>query len=525
LKTKTTTMNHLKISTLAACLTAAFATGAGAATLTATIDAARPGPVISKYVYGQFAEHLGTGIYGGLWVGPDSKIPNTRGWRRDVVGALKDLHVPLVRWPGGCFADQYHWRDGIGPRAQRPVRINTNWGGADETNAVGTDEFFDLVGQLGAEAYINGNVGTGSVQEMSEWMDYMTASGTTSLAQLRARNGHPKPYKVAFFGIGNEAWGCGGNMRPEQYADLYRHWSTFIHPGAGNDTKFIASGGHDEDTTWTDKLGANIYGVRFDGVSFHYYTSPGPDANNHYGAIGFDEGRWIWTLKQTLRMDGFIAANVAKLDQHDKDKRLTFAVDEWGTWYEAEEGSKPGFLVQQNSLRDAVVAALNFNIFHAHADRVRMTSIAQMVNVLQAMIRTDGAKMVLTPTYHAFKMYVPFQDATSVPVSLGNNPEYRLGDVAIPAVSASAARAKDGKLYLALVNTNPRETADVDVNVAGAGAKGATGSVLTAPAMDAHNTYAAPDAVKPAPFTAQAAGGKLTLHLPAKSVVVVALQE
>ena len=517
-------MNTLRLCALAVC---AAMSSFAAAQVAVTIDAGKPGPDISRYVYGQFAEHLGTGIYGGLWVGPDSTIPNTRGWRNDVVAALKALHVPLVRWPGGCFADQYHWRDGIGPRAGRPVRINTNWGGVDEDNAVGTHEFFDLVEQLGADAYVNGNLGTGTVQEMSEWIEYMTADGTSSLARLRARNGHPAPYKVAFFGIGNEAWGCGGNMRPEQYADAYRRYATFLHPGGGNDTQFIAAGGHDDDTGWTEYLSQHIggWGVRAHGISFHFYTSPGADANGKYGATGFDESRWIHTLSETRRMEGFIAANVAQLDAHDPQKKLMFAVDEWGTWYDAEEGSRPGFLQQQNTLRDALVAALNFNIFHAHADRVRMTSIAQMVNVLQAMVRTDGAQMVLTPTYHVFRMYVPFQDAVSVPVTLAHNPLYTFGADAIPAVSASAARGKDGRLYLALVNTNPRAAADVTVDVSGTAARGAAGSVLTAAAMDAHNTFAAPDAVRPAPFQAEARDGRLVLSLPAKSVAVVAVQE
>jgi alpha-N-arabinofuranosidase len=522
---KKITKHVLAGAVIAACACAQ----AWAAQATLTIDAARPGPVISKYVYGQFAEHLGTGIYGGLWVGEASAIPNTRGWRNDVVAALKALHVPLVRWPGGCFADQYHWRDGIGPRAQRPVRINTNWGGVDESNAVGTHEFFDLVEQLGADAYVNGNLGSGTVQEMAEWIEYLTADGKSSLAALRARNGHPAPYKVAFFGIGNEAWGCGGNMRPEQYAGEYRRYASFLHPGRGSTTQFIAAGGHDDDTSWSDYLSANIQGVRFDGVSFHYYTSPGPDSNGRYGATGFDESRWFRTLEQTRRMEGFIANNVAALDRHDPQKKLAFAVDEWGAWYEPEEGSTPGFLVQQNTLRDAMIAALNLNIFHAHADRVRMAAIAQMVNVLQAMVRTDGAKMVLTPTYHAFRMYVPFQDAVSLPVALDGNPAYALGGASMPAVSASAARGKDGRLYVALVNTNPHEAVEVAVEVAGAHAGAASGTVLTAAAMDAHNTFAAPQAVTPAPYqvTAQAtaSGGKLVLPLPAKSIVVVALRE
>ena len=488
-----------------------------------TIDAGKPGPVISKYVYGQFAEHLGTGIYGGLWVGPDSSIPNTRGWRNDVVGALKGLRVPVVRWPGGCFADEYHWRDGIGPRDRRPVRVNTNWGGVAENNAVGTHEFFDLIEQLGADAYISGNIGSGTVQEMAEWIEYMTADGKSSLAGERAKNGRSAPWKVAFFGVGNETWGCGGNMRVEYYADLYKQYQTFLKPRG--ETQFIASGGHDDDTSWTDYLSAHLNVGRFHGVSFHYYTSPGPDANGKFGATGFAEAQWISTLSSTLRIKDFIANNVARLDQHDPKKRLGFMIDEWGTWYEPEAGSPAGFLQQQNSLRDALVAALNFNVFHAHADRVRMTSIAQMVNVLQAMIRTDGDKMVLTPTYHIFRMYVPFQDATSLPATLANNPQYTLGQFSIPTVSASAARGKDGKLYLALVNTNPNQAVDVATDIVGARFATASGSVLTAPAMDAHNTFAAPRVVAPAPFQAQVSNGRLVARLPAKSVAVLAIQE
>jgi alpha-N-arabinofuranosidase len=314
-------------------------------------------------------------------------------------------------------------------------------------------------------------------------------------------------------------------MRPEQYADTYRRYATFLHPAG--DTRFIAAGGHDDDTSWTGYLSQHIggWGVRANGISFHYYTSPGADKDGKSGATGFDESRWISTLSQTQRMEGFIAANVARLDAHDPKKELMFAVDEWGTWYDAEEGSHPGFLQQQNTLRDAMVAALNFNIFHAHADRVRMTSIAQMVNVLQAMIRTDGPRMVLTPTYHVFRMYVPFQDAVSLPVALAHVPLYTVGAVAIPAVSASAARGKDGRLYLALANTDPHETADVTVDVGGAAPRAATGTVLTAAALDAHNTFVNPDAVRPVPLDAAARAGRLVLHLPAKSVAVVAVQE
>jgi alpha-N-arabinofuranosidase len=498
------------------------ASGTAFAQVSVTIDTAKPGPVISKNIYGQFAEHLGTGIYEGMWVGPDSKIPNTKGWRNDVVGALKDMHVPLVRWPGGCFADEYHWRDGVGPRDKRPVKVNTNWGGVEESNAVGTHEFFDLAELLDAEVYVNGNLGTGSAQEMSEWVEYMTSDSKSTLAELRRKNGREKPWKVDYFAVGNEAWGCGGEMSPEHYTQLYKTTTAFLKAPPANRPKFIASGGNDSNTTWTDnlsKLKSNI-----NGISFHYYTIPTGVWEKKGAATGFAEDQWISTIKNTLVMDDAIRKNTAVMDKNDPQKKIGFFVDEWGTWYDVEPGTNAGFLYQQNSLRDAVVAALNFNIFHAHAERVRMTNIAQMVNVLQAMILTDKDKMLLTPTYHAYKMYVPFQDATALPLTISNNGAYSLGKTTVPQVSASAAKGKDGKVYVALVNTNPNKAVDVTVNLSGAKAGKLNGQVLTAAAMDAHNTFAKPDAVKPAPFSATASGGKVVVKLPAKSVVVAAVE-
>ena len=493
------------------------------AQVSVSVDTGKPGPVINKNVYGQFAEHLGTGIYGGLWVGQNSSIPNTRGWRNDVVGALKELKVPLVRWPGGCFADEYHWRDGIGARNKRPVKVNTHWGGVAEDNAVGTHEFFDLVEILGTEAYINGNLGSGTPQEMAEWLEYMTSDTKSSLAELRRKNGRKTPYKVAYFGIGNEAWGCGGNMKPEYYANLYNHYATFLKTPPDARPKMVASGGNDNDTKWTEVLSKEA-ARGTDGISFHYYTLPTGVWEKKGAATGFPESEWFSTMQQTLRMDQHIKQNVAILDKNDPEKKIGFYVDEWGTWYDVEPGTNPGFLFQRNTLRDAVVAALNFNIFHAHAERVRMTNIAQMVNVLQAMIITDKEKMLLTPTYHAYKMYIPFQDATSLPVAVDNDVAYSSNGKGVPGISATAARARDGKVYIALVNTHPTRASDVTLNVAGLAVGGVTGQVLTADAMDAHNTFEKPQAIKPAPFSARAQDGKLTIKVPAKAVMVFAVE-
>jgi alpha-N-arabinofuranosidase len=511
----------LRALALAAAL-CTLAAGASAQ-VSITVDAGKPGAVINKDVYAQFAEHLGSGIYGGLWVGTDSKIPNTRGWRKDVVGALRDLKVPLVRWPGGCFADEYHWRDGIGAHDKRPVKVNTNWGGVPESNAVGTHEFFDLVDQIGADAYVNANLGTGTPQEASEWLEYMTSEGKSTLAQQRAKNGHPAPFKVAYYAIGNEAWGCGGNMRPEYYVDLYKHWTSFTKTSQKPRPKMLASGGTGDDTRWTEVLSRDLKG-KTDAISFHYYTLPTGEWEVKGAATGFPESQWFSTMQKTLRMEDFISANVAVLDKTDPEKKIEFDPDEWGTWYDVEPGTNPGFLYQRNTLRDAVVAALNFNVFHAHADRVKMTAIAQMVNVLQAMILTDKDKMLLTPTYWAYKMYVPFQGATSLPVTLANNATYAVNGKGVPGISASAARGADGKTYVALVNTNPHDATDVVLNVAGSTVGKVAGQILTADAMDAQNTFEHRDAVKPAPFSATAANGKLAIKVPAKSVIVVAVE-
>ncbi len=487
-----------------------------------SIQADKPGHTISRYLYGQFAEHLGRGIYEGVWVGENSSIPNTRGIRKDVVAALKELNVPVVRWPGGCFADEYHWREGIGPRNKRPVKVNTHWGGVEESNAFGTHEFFDFVELIGAEAYIAGNLGSGSPQEMAEWLEYMTSDTQSTLANLRRQNGRDKPWKVGFIGVGNETWGCGGNMRPEYYADLYRQFATFLKAPGDNSPKKIASGGNDSQTIWTETLAKNV-SSNMDGISHHYYTIATGDWSKKGNATGFGEEEWISSLFNTLKLDGYIQKNRAVLDEYDPKGKVGLYLDEWGMWYDPQAGQNPGFLYQQNSLRDAVVAALNFNVFHKHADRVHMANIAQMVNVLQAMILTDKEKMLLTPTYHAFALYKPFQDAHYLPLTL-KAPDYKLDKFTVPALSASAARGKDGKLYLALVNLDPSRGAAVSLKVSGVAVQGANGRILTAPAMDSHNTFDAPAAVVPAEFSATAKDGNLRLDIPQKSITVLVLK-
>jgi alpha-N-arabinofuranosidase len=508
-------------SALALCLSCT----ASAATpeIQGTLRADQPGPVISRYIFGQFAEHLGFGIYGGIWVGENSPIPNTHGYRNDVVAALKRLEVPVVRWPGGCFADEYHWREGIGPRDKRPVRVNPHWGGVEETNAFGTHEFMNFAELIGADAYVSGNVGDGSPQEMAEWVEYITSDTHSTLANERRKNGRDKPWKLPFFGIGNELWGCGGNMRAEYAADLVRRYQTFVKVPQGTTLQKIAAGASDDDYHWTEVFMREA-GKLLSGVSMHYYTSPGPNWNTKRSSTDFGEDQWIETLSKALHIDELITKHSAIMDRYDPDKKVGLMVDEWGTWYTGLPGSNPGFLHQQNSLRDALVAAIHFNIFSQHADRVKLAAIAQMVNVLQAMILTSDEKMLLTPTYYAFEMYKPFKDATHLPLEIAS-PTYQFGEYKIPAVHASAARGKDGKVYVALANLDPKNAAKLDVKLAGLQARSVAGQILTAPAMNSINTFEKPDTVKPQSFGgARLKANQLTLDLPAKSLVVLALQ-
>ncbi|MBS1872916.1 MAG: alpha-N-arabinofuranosidase [Acidobacteria bacterium] len=512
----------MSIRTLAALLVSIAAANAQAPpSADVSIRADKAGPQVNRQLFGQFAEHLGAGIYGGVWVGEDSKIPNTRGYRNDVLQALRNLKVPVIRWPGGCFADEYNWREGVGPRTKRPVKINTHWGGVTEPNTFGTHEFLDFAELVGAEAYISGNVGSAAPRELAEWVEYVT-SPAGSLANERAANGRKTPWKLPYIGLGNELWGCGGNMRAEYAADVTRRYSTFIKTPAGTRTMKSASGPSDEDYHWMEVMMRDA-GRYFDAIGLHYYTITHDWAKKGSATV-FDETEYAMTLQATLRMDTFLARHSAIMDKYDPAKRVWLAVDEWGDWFDVEPGTNPGFLYQQNSLRDAMVAAINFNIFVKHAERVKMANIAQMVNVLQAMILTKDEKMVLTPTYHVFEMYKSYQDATALPVEV-HSPWYNKEGSTLPAVSASAVRGKDGRLHIGLVNVDPNRAVAVSVKLDGAAPSTVGGRILTAPAISSHNTFDQPSVVQPAVFNAaRMDSGALKVTLPAKSIVMLDAQ-
>jgi alpha-N-arabinofuranosidase len=497
-----------------------------------SVDVSKAGPKIDRNIFGQFAEHLGHGIYDGIWVGLDSTIPNTRGIRNDVVNALKAIRVPNVRWPGGCFADEYHWRNGIGN--PRTVTLNPNWGGVIEPNSFGTHEFMDFLDQIGAEAYVSVNVGSGTPREAAEWLEYLTTAQPTTLAKERASNGHAGPYKIAFLGIGNESWDCGGNMTPDYYLSQLKIYSRFVrnfNPAQQDQQQMLKiavgpGGGEPRWAEWTETIMKayqhHTWSWDINGLSMHSYTvGKWPPS---YPSENFGENEYSQFLKLTLEMDDLINKHSAIMDKYDPDKKVALVVDEWGAWYAPLPGSNPGFLVQQNSLRDAILAALNLNIFARHADRVRMANIAQMINVLQAMIMTDKEKMVLTPTYYAFKMYAPFQDSTFVPVAFDAG-TYKHGDITLPRVDAIAAKDATGKLYLAMTNLDPNQAAEVEASLAGITPKSAAGETLTAPKVDSVNTFDAPRTVVPKPLTAKVQGGKLSVKLEPKSVTVISVEQ
>lgn len=488
--------------------------------------------VIQPEIYGHFSEHLGRCIYEGIYVGEKSEIPNVNGMRTDVVDALKELKVPVLRWPGGCFADEYHWKDGIGPKEKRKKMINTHWGGVVEDNSFGTHEYFELCRQLGCKTYVNGNLGSGTVQEMSEWVEYMTFQGVSPMADLRKENGHEEPWTVDYFGVGNENWGCGGNMRPQHYADEYRRYQTYVR---NYDPKKpigkICCGANVDDYHWTEGVLETTFDHAewahgfMDGLSLHYYVHPeGWEIKG--SATEFDEEVWYKTLKKALYMDTLITRHGAIMDQYDPEKKVGMVVDEWGTWFTCEPGTNPGFLYQQNTVRDALVAGITLNIFNKHCDRVKMAALAQMVNVLQAVLLTEGDKMLKTPTYHVMHMYRHHQGAELLNSQLTDVDEIGIGEWKVPKVTESVSEDKDGVITITINNLSVEASEEVETKFAEKGYQVAEAKIVTDADMHAHNTFDEPEKVTEKEFADYRLTEEgVTFTLPANSVVELRLKK
>lgn len=484
---------------------------------------------IHPELYGHFSEHLGRCIYEGLYVGENSEIPNKNGMRTDVVEALKEMKIPVLRWPGGCFADEYHWKDGIGPKEKRKKMINTHWGGVVEDNSFGTHEFFELCEQLGCKTYINGNVGSGTVQEMSEWVEYMTFEGVSPMAELRKVNGHEKAWKVDYFGVGNENWGCGGNMTPQFYADNYRRYQTYVRTyDEKNPISKICGGANVADYYWTeevlkkafDNIPEQSHGL-MDGLSLHYYVHPeGWEIKG--SATEFDDAAWYKTLSKALYIEELIEKHGAIMDQYDPEKKIGMIVDEWGGWYAVESGTNPGFLYQQNTMRDALLAGLSLNIFNQHCDRVKMANIAQMVNVLQSVILTEGEKMVLTPTYHVFHMYRDHQGAELLESYLAGAKEIgKEDDFKVPNLQESVSVGADGTIHVTLNNLSVSEAEEIELVLAEKSIKEIIASIVTG-ATNAYNTFEEPEKIQEQVFDQiKILENKAVFSIPACSVMAL----
>lgn len=479
------------------------------------LDAARPGVRIPRELHGHFSEHLGRCIYDGIFVGKDSPIPNENGMRRDVVSALREIGVPLLRWPGGCFADEYHWRDGIGPQSARKRMVNTHWGGVVEDNSFGTHEFLELCRQVGCTPYINANLGSGTIQEMSEWVEYLNSSGDSTVAMERWANGQKEPFGVRYWGVGNENWGCGGNMTPEAYADLYRRYQTYCRNYGENRLFRIACGPSENDWHWTEVLMQKAASM-MDGLTLHSYTVPSGDWKDKGSATEFDVERYYETLRRAAHMDDLIRGHLAIMDRYDPQHRVKLMVDEWGCWHNVEPGTNPGFLYQQNTMRDAMVAALTLDIFHTHAERLGPCCIAQMVNVLQSVILTEGDRMLITPTGWVFSMYKAHQEAERLDYAVFCD---RMEN-GLKQVSVSATRRKD-VITLTLTNLHPTDTVSCEIPLGDVRIVSARSRTLSGD-MHAMNTFDAPEQVQISPWRDAAfADAALTMALPACSVTQV----
>jgi alpha-N-arabinofuranosidase len=476
---------------------------------------------INKTIYGHFAEHLGRCIYDGIWVGEESPIPNLKGYRKDIVEALKELEIPVLRWPGGCFADLYHWKNGIGPKEERPPMMNVFWGEVVEDNSFGTHEFLDLCELLETEPYIAVNVGSGTPQEAYDWVEYVTSDANTPMANLRRKNGREKPWKVKYWGIGNENWGCGGNMTASYYADLFKRFSTYCWV----DFK-IASGSYGDEYEWTetlmDKVG-DMPGL-MKGLSLHHYTVAHTWAKKG-SATDFTKEEWFLTIRKNMEIDEYVKNHLAIMDKYDPQNRISLMVDEWGNWHDVEPGTNRDFLYQQNTLRDAVTAAIYLNVFNNYCYRVKMANIAQTINVLQAMVLTKDDQLIKTPTFYVFKMFKVHFDALMLPTTVQSE-DYTDGEYHLPSLSVSASKNKAGEINMTVANVRLDKDLQTIISLEGLDDFEIKKSdIITADKMNSYNDFGEDEEVNISKFDGvMKEGNALNIDIPSKSVMLITLK-
>jgi len=470
--------------------------------------------VVKPELHGHFAEHLGSCVYGGLWVGKDSKVPNVNGHRRLAIEYLRDLGIPVLRWPGGCFADDYHWRDGIGPPAKRPKRVNIHWGGSVEDNSFGTHEFIDLCRLIKAEPYFAGNVGSGSPRELRDWVEYCNYPSGSDLSEERVANGSREPFHVRYWGVGNESWGCGGDMRPEEYAALYRQFAVYLREFGGTKPFLIASGPSGSDVGWSRGFLDKMRGEFPDGLSMHYYEG-GADAPTEFTVPHMNDQLSIFAkVEDSIRLQRSV------LDGYRQGGNVGLILDEWGVWDRIPESDERryGKLWQQSTMRGALAAGLGLNSFNRLADKLYMCNIAQIVNVLQSLLITEGAqseKCVRTTSYYAFALFKGHRSKTSLHVDTQDQSPLGL--------SSSASRGGD-EMVLSFVN--PRSDLDLRVHcsLAGALATEGTAEILHSADLNACNSFLKPDTVVLQKHAVKVDGSKIQLDMPRLSVATVTLR-
>ena len=509
-----------------------------------------PGARIAPEIYGHFTEHIGGVIYDGVWVGEKSKIRNVGGIRTELVERMNRIKVPILRWPGGCFADSYDWKDGIGPQAQRPRRTNfwevdpeaerLHETGAQifEPNSFGTDEFARFCRLTNAQPYLAANLRSASALEFDHWVEYCNSpAGSTTLADMRKTNGSAAPYGVMYWGVGNESWGCGGSFAPEEYASEFRRYTNWI-PKFGVDLQLIGAGPNSNDRDWTHKFfeevftGAHAYhNPQFSGWSVHHYASNlsrGKITNNfheaHGKALDFDATDWYELMRETARVEEIMQDQWAIMGQFDPRHHVKLVVDEYGPWYHQGSEVDPTHLFgQQITVRDALATAMSLDIFNRHADKVSVATCAQLVNNLNALFLCHGDKFLSTPNFYVFEMYAAHQGAQSLPVEFGAHSIHydRDGKDASFWGLGGSASLKGKTVTLTMVNPSVKAPRETQIALRGGTAASATGTVLASDDMHAHNTFDRPDTVQSRPLTVTAAGEILNVTLPAASVAKI----